>query len=112
MQQDKNSKQIKNDPIVSFNNVTKVYGSGENSVKALNDVSLKINTGEFVAVMGTSGSGKSTAMNILGCLDTCTSGNYLFKGVDVKTLDRDERALLRRNYLGFVFQGFNRFKLI
>ena len=107
MQQDKNSKQIKNDPIVSFNNVTKVYGSGENSVKALNDVSLKINTGEFVAVMGTSGSGKSTAMNILGCLDTCTSGNYLFKGVDVKTLDRDERALLRRNYLGFVFQGFN-----
>ena len=107
MQQDKNSEKLENDPIVSFNNVSKIYGSGENSVKALNDVSFKINTGEFVAVMGSSGSGKSTAMNILGCLDMCTSGNYLFNGVDVKTLDRDERALLRRHYLGFVFQGFN-----
>ena len=63
--------------------------------------------GEFVAIMGPSGSGKSTAMNILGCLDMPTAGRYLFQGVDVGRLDRDQRALLRRHYLGFVFQGFN-----
>ena len=76
-------------------------------VAALNGVDLAIYPGEFVAVMGPSGSGKSTAMNILGCLDTPTSGAYRFQGVEVGGLTRDQRALLRRNYLGFVFQGFN-----
>lgn len=94
-------------PVVAFENVTKVYGEGETAVHALAGVSFKINAGEFVAVMGSSGSGKSTTMNILGCLDTPSAGRYLFRGVDVKTLTRDQRALLRRHYLGFVFQGFN-----
>jgi len=74
---------------------------------ALREVDLSVQSGEFVAVMGPSGSGKSTCMNILGCLDTPTSGDYLFKGVDVGRLSRDQRALLRRHYVGFVFQGFN-----
>jgi len=94
-------------PVVAFENVTKVYGEGETAVHALAGVSFRINAGEFVAVMGSSGSGKSTTMNILGCLDTPSAGRYLFKGVDVNTLTRDQRALLRRHYLGFVFQGFN-----
>ena len=94
-------------PVVAFDHVSKVYGEGETAVRALDDVSFEIHAGEFVAVMGSSGSGKSTTMNILGCLDTPTDGRYLFKGVDVKTLTRDQRALLRRHYLGFVFQGFN-----
>lgn len=96
-----------NGPVVAFENVEKVYGEGETAVRALDGVSFEIQAGEFVAVMGSSGSGKSTTMNILGCLDTPTAGRYLFKGVDVKTLTRDQRALLRRHYLGFVFQGFN-----
>jgi len=74
---------------------------------ALAGVDLKIADGEFVAVMGPSGSGKSTCMNILGCLDTPTTGQYFFRGADVGTLDRDQLALLRRYYIGFVFQGFN-----
>ena len=94
-------------PVINFNSVSKVYGMGENKIKALNNTSFTINKGEFVAIMGSSGSGKSTAMNILGCLDTCTTGDYLFKGFNVKSLTRDQRALLRRHYLGFVFQGFN-----
>ena len=94
-------------PVVAFDHVAKVYGEGDTAVRALDDVSFEIHAGEFIAVMGASGSGKSTTMNILGCLDTPTSGQYLFKGVDVKTLTRDQRALLRRHYLGFVFQGFN-----
>ena len=94
-------------PVVAFDHVSKVYGEGETAVRAIDDVTFEIHAGEFVAVMGSSGSGKSTTMNILGCLDTPTSGQYLFKGVDVKTLSRDQRALLRRHYLGFVFQGFN-----
>ncbi len=94
-------------PVVAFDHVSKVYGEGETTVRALDDVSFDIHAGEFIAVMGPSGSGKSTIMNILGCLDTPTNGRYLFKGVDVKTLTRDQRALLRRHYLGFVFQGFN-----
>jgi putative ABC transport system ATP-binding protein len=76
-------------------------------MQALRGVNLRVNQGEFVAVMGPSGSGKSTSMNILGCLDTPSGGSYLFKGVDVGGLARDQRALLRREYLGFVFQGFN-----
>lgn len=94
-------------PVVAFDRVAKIYGTGESEVRALDGVSFEIAHGDFVAVMGPSGSGKSTCMNILGCLDTPTSGRYLFKGADVSTLDRDQRALLRRHFLGFVFQGFN-----
>ena len=94
-------------PVVAFERVAKIYGKGESEVRALDGVSFEIAEGDFVAVMGPSGSGKSTCMNILGCLDTPTAGRYLFKGADVSTLDRDQRALLRRHYLGFVFQGFN-----
>ena len=93
--------------LIEFRQVTKVYGSGDTEVRALAGVDLCIDHGEFVAIMGPSGSGKSTAMNILGCLDTPTSGQYFFHGVDVNALDRRQRALLRRNYIGFVFQGFN-----
>ena len=94
-------------PLLELRRVSKVYGTGTAAMRALDAVDLRIREGELVAVMGPSGSGKSTAMNILGCLDTPTSGSYLFRGVPVETLTRDQRALLRRNYLGFVFQGFN-----
>jgi putative ABC transport system ATP-binding protein len=93
--------------IIQLRRVSKVYGGGDAAVHALRDVDLRINSGDFAAVMGASGSGKSTCMNILGCLDVPTSGSYRFEGVEVKDLSRDQRALLRRNYLGFVFQGFN-----
>jgi len=93
--------------LMELMNITKVYGAGEAAVHALRGVDLRVDKGEFVAIMGPSGSGKSTCMNILGCLDTPTSGSYLFRGVDVGGLGRDGRALLRRNHLGFVFQGFN-----
>jgi len=93
--------------VAEFNGVQRIYGTGAAEVRALDGVSFSISAGEFVAVMGPSGSGKSTCMNILGCLDTPTAGNYFFKGVDVSLLSRDQRAILRRNYLGFVFQGFN-----
>ena len=88
-------------------NLSKIYGTGESEVRALDAVNLRIEPGEFVAVMGASGSGKSTCMNVIGCLDVPTSGQYLFHGVDVTRLDNDQRARLRRAYLGFVFQGFN-----
>ncbi|HVZ14926.1 MAG TPA: ABC transporter ATP-binding protein [Bauldia sp.] len=94
-------------PLIQFRGVTKRYGSGDAAVLALRGIDLTINRGEFVAVMGPSGSGKSTAMNILGCLDTPTEGVYDFMGLDVGKFDRDQRAMLRRYYLGFVFQGFN-----
>jgi putative ABC transport system ATP-binding protein len=94
-------------PLLELRGVSKVYGTGTAAMRALDAVDLRIREGEFVAVMGPSGSGKSTAMNILGCLDTPSSGSYLFRGVPVETLTRDQRALLRRRYLGFVFQGFN-----
>lgn len=93
--------------LLELRNVTKIYGQGEVQVKALAGVDLRIARGEFVAVMGPSGSGKSTCMNLLGCLDTPTSGSYRFRGLEVGALSRDQRALLRRHYLGFVFQGFN-----
>lgn len=93
--------------LVELKRVTKVYGRGEAEVKALAGIDLRIVRGEFVAVMGPSGSGKSTCMNLLGCLDTPTSGSYLFRGIEVGGLSRDQRALLRRHYLGFVFQGYN-----
>ena len=97
-------------PLVEFRGVRKIYGAGESEVRALAGVDLTINDGEFVAIMGPSGSGKSTCMNIVGCLDTPSGGNYFFRGVDVGSLTRDQRALLRRHYLGFVFQGFNLLK--
>ena len=96
-----------NDPIIHLRGVTKTYGAGATAFQALKGVDLDIDRGDFVAVMGPSGSGKSTTMNILGCLDVPTSGDFLFKGHHVERLDRDQRALLRRRYLGFVFQGFN-----
>jgi putative ABC transport system ATP-binding protein len=93
--------------LIELKAVTKVYGSGDAAVHALAGADMKIDQGEFVAIMGPSGSGKSTAMNIIGCLDTPSSGSYTFKGVDVGSLRRDQRALLRRHFIGFVFQGFN-----
>jgi putative ABC transport system ATP-binding protein len=94
-------------PIIQLEGVTKTYGSGATAFEALKGIDLAVEEGDFAAVMGPSGSGKSTAMNILGCLDVPTKGTFRFKGVPVERLDRDERALLRRRYLGFVFQGFN-----
>lgn len=96
--------------LIEFRNVYKIYGQADAEVRALDGVDLQIHDGEFVAVMGPSGSGKSTCMNILGCLDTPTSGQYFFRGADVGTLSRNQRALLRCHYLGFVFQGFNLLK--
>jgi putative ABC transport system ATP-binding protein len=93
--------------LIRLSGITKTYGSGQAAFQALKGIDLAIEAGDFVAVMGPSGSGKSTAMNVLGCLDTPTSGSYEFEGVKVEQLSRNERALLRRNYLGFVFQGFN-----
>ena len=95
------------DPLISLRGVTKRFGQGPAAFQALRGIDLDVTTGDFVAVMGSSGSGKSTTMNILGCLDVPTSGTYLFRGVHVENLDRDQRSLLRRRYLGFVFQGFN-----
>jgi putative ABC transport system ATP-binding protein len=94
-------------PVIELRAVTKTYGTGTAAVQALGGVDLAIDGGEFVAVMGPSGSGKSTCMNIIGCLDVPTSGAYLFEGADVGRLTRAQRALLRRHYLGFVFQGYN-----
>ena len=94
-------------PLIALREVTKTYGSGTAAFQALKGISFSIRQGEFVSVMGPSGSGKSTVMNILGCLDVPSSGEYCFMGEHVETLSRDQRALLRRHCLGFVFQGFN-----
>jgi putative ABC transport system ATP-binding protein len=94
-------------PLVSLRGVGKRYGTGETAFDALHSIDLDIYEGEFVAIMGPSGSGKSTCMNIIGALDTPTRGEYLFNGSHVEHFTRDQRALLRRRYLGFVFQGFN-----
>ena len=93
--------------LIELQDVTKVYGTGTAATHALRGIQLGIDQGEFIAVMGPSGSGKSTCMNILGCLDTPTAGTYCFKGIDVAGLNRNQRALLRRHHLGFVFQGYN-----
>jgi putative ABC transport system ATP-binding protein len=95
------------EPLIDLRGVTKTYGSGAAAFQALKGIDLTVTRGEFVAVMGASGSGKSTTMNILGCLDVPTTGSFRFKGFQVEHLDHDQRALLRRRYLGFVFQGFN-----
>jgi putative ABC transport system ATP-binding protein len=94
-------------PLIRLRGVTRVYGEGQAALHALAGVDLDVAQGEFVAVMGPSGSGKSTVMNILGCLDTPTAGEYLFRDIHVERLSRDQRARLRRKYIGFVFQGFN-----
>ncbi len=94
-------------PLIRLRGISKRYGSGATEVMALDHIDLDVQAGEFVAIMGPSGSGKSTAMNIIGSLDTPSDGQYLFQGVPVEGLTRDQRALLRRRYLGFVFQGFN-----
>ncbi|HWJ68627.1 MAG TPA: ABC transporter ATP-binding protein [Sphingobium sp.] len=93
--------------LIELRGVTKVFGTGPSAFQALKGVDLDIEKGDFVAIMGASGGGKSTTMNILGCLDTPTTGTYRFMGHHVEKLTNDQRALLRRRYLGFVFQGFN-----
>jgi putative ABC transport system ATP-binding protein len=94
-------------PLIELSAITKSYGQGQAAFQALRGIDLAIHEGEFVAIMGPSGSGKSTAMNILGCLDIPSSGTYRFRGAHVEEMSRNQRALLRRHYLGFVFQGFN-----
>jgi len=94
-------------PLIELHGLTKTYGLGDAQFQALRGIDLTIQKGEFVAIMGPSGSGKSTLMNVLGCLDTSTSGSYAYQGIEVESLDADQRSLLRRYALGFVFQGFN-----
>jgi putative ABC transport system ATP-binding protein len=96
-----------NPKLIELRGITKIYGKGEAKVAALRSISLDIEQGEFVAFMGPSGSGKSTCMNIIGCMDQPTAGQYLFQGTDITTLSRDQRTLIRRNFLGFIFQSFN-----
>jgi putative ABC transport system ATP-binding protein len=93
--------------LLRLSGITKTYGEGRAAFQALRGIDLAVEAGDFVAIMGPSGSGKSTAMNILGCLDTPTGGSYEFQGLRVEQLTRNQRALLRRRCLGFVFQGFN-----
>lgn len=93
--------------LIEVRNLMKIYNPGENEVRALNDVSLQIFRGEFVAVIGQSGSGKSTFMNMLGCLDVPTSGSYYLNGKDVAGLSDDELSEIRNREIGFIFQGFN-----
>ena len=95
------------EPLISLTEVTRGFGTGAAAFQALRGVDLRIDEGDFVAIMGPSGSGKSSLMNILGCLDTPSGGSYRFRGLAVESLSRDQRALLRRHALGFVFQGFN-----
>lgn len=93
--------------LIRLRAITKSFGEGSTAFQALRGIDLDIDAQAFVAVMGASGSGKSTMMNIVGCLDVPTSGSFKFSGVEVSALERDQRAMLRRRYLGFVFQGFN-----
>ena len=93
--------------LIELKDVYKIYQMGEETVHALDGVSLTVDPGEFVAIVGQSGSGKSTAMNIIGCLDVPTSGSYLLAGVDVSTMDDDQQAEIRNKMLGFIFQQYN-----
>ena len=93
--------------LIEFKDVYKIYQMGEESVHALDGVSLTIDPGEFVAIVGSSGSGKSTAMNIIGCLDVPTSGTYHLGGIDVTTMEDDQQAEIRNKMLGFIFQQYN-----
>ena len=95
------------EPLIRVKNMYKIYNPGENEVRALDNVSLEINQGEFIAIVGHSGSGKSTFMNILGCLDRLTSGKYVLDGIDVSTMKGDELSEVRNEKIGFVFQTFN-----
>ena len=94
-------------PLIELHGLTKTYGTGDAAFQALKGIDLTIHHGEFVAIMGPSGSGKSTLMNVLGCLDIATTGSYHYQGIAVETLNADQRSLLRRYALGFIFQGFN-----
>ncbi|WP_041660121.1 ABC transporter ATP-binding protein [Arcobacter nitrofigilis] len=96
-----------NEVIIEFKNIVKTYGKGEAKTHALNGINFAIKKGEFISIMGSSGSGKSTSMNIIGCLDSPSSGEYLFNNINVEKLNRNQLALIRKNYIGFVFQGFN-----
>ena len=93
--------------LIEFQNIYKIYHMGDSDVHALDGVSLTVDPGEFVAIVGQSGSGKSTAMNIIGCLDVPTSGAYYLAGVDVSTMDDDQQAEIRNKMLGFIFQQYN-----
>jgi putative ABC transport system ATP-binding protein len=94
-------------PLIEAQNISKIYRLGDNEVRALDGITTSVEKGEFVAIMGQSGSGKSTFMNVLGCLDTPTLGHYLLDGVDTGGMSRDDLAEIRNKKLGFVFQGFN-----
>jgi putative ABC transport system ATP-binding protein len=98
---------MSSDSLIELSGITKTYGKGDAEFKALSGIDLSISKGEFVAVMGPSGSGKSTLMNLLGCLDTPTAGTYRFQGIPIENLSKDQRSLIRRHSLGFIFQGFN-----
>ena len=95
------------EPLIEVKDICKIYNPGENEVRALDHVSLKIDKGEFVAIIGQSGSGKSTFMNMLGCLDVPTSGEYFLNGTDVSTMKDNELSVVRNKEFGFIFQGFN-----
>ena len=94
-------------PVIDLKAVSKIYGSGDTIVHAVDQVDLVVERGDFVAVMGASGSGKSTLMNIIGCLDVPTRGRYLLDGVDTRRLDEKRQALIRNRKIGFIFQSFN-----
>ncbi|SDJ18997.1 putative ABC transport system ATP-binding protein [Frankineae bacterium MT45] len=96
-----------NRPVIQLDRVGKTYGSGDTAVHAVRSVSLSVERGDYVAIMGASGSGKSTLMNIIGCLDDTSRGRYLLDGVDVRTLDEHQLAIIRNRKIGFIFQSFN-----